>query len=131
MSNTITLLISSPLVCDYTQHCDDNEDEANCNLLEIWQTSYNKQKTPTISTFKDGEVTLMKTQVNASVRVSSVLDVDQDDASFTILINLNLKWNDPLIKFYYLKGQKEQNHITEELSKVIWMPSIKFHLGEK
>ena len=131
MSNTITLLISSPLVCDYTQHCDDNEDEAKCNLLEIEQTSYNKHKTPTISTFKDGKVSLIKTQVNATVMVSSVLDVDQDDASFTILINLNLKWNDPHIKFFYLKRQKAQNHITEKLSNKIWMPSIKFHLGEK
>ena len=131
MSGTITLLIVSPLVCDYTQHCDDNEDEANCKLLEIEQTSYNKHKTPTISTFKDGEVSLMKTQINASVRVSSVLDVDQDDASFTVLFDLNLQWNDPHVKFFYLKGQKEQNHITKELSKSIWMPSIKFFLGEK
>ena len=130
MSGTITLLIFSSSVCDYTQHCDDNEDEANCNLLEIEQ-SYNKHKAPTISTFKDGEVTLMKTQVNASVKVSSVLDVDQDDASFTILFHLNLRWKDPLLKFYYLKGQKEQNHITEKLSKRIWMPSIIFLLGEK
>ena len=131
MSGTITLLIVSPLVCDYTQHCDDNEDEANCKLLEIEQTSYNKHKTPTISTFKDGEVSLMKTQINASVMVSSVLDVDQDDASFTVLFDLNLRWNDPHVKFFYLKGQKEQNHITKELSKSIWMPSIKFFLGEK
>lgn len=123
-------MISFPLVCDYTQHCDDNEDEANCNLLETGQR-YNKHKTPTISTFKDGEVTLIKTQVNASVRVSSVLDVDQDDASFTILINVNLKWKDPHIKYFYLKGQKAQNHITEKLSEAIWMPSIKFNLGEK
>ena len=115
MSRTITLLSFSPLVCDYTQHCDDNEDEANCNLLEIEQ-SYNKHKAPTISSFKDGEVSLMKTQINASVRVSSVLDVDQDDASFTVLFDLNLKWNDPHVKFFYLKGQKEKNHITKELS---------------
>ena len=117
-------------MCDYTQHCDDNEDESNCNLLEIEQ-SYNKYKAPTISSFKNGEVTLMKTQINASVRVLSVLDVDQDDASFTVLFNLNLKWNDPHVKFFYLKGKKEQNHITKILSKKIWMPSIKFFLGEK
>ena len=128
---TITLLIFSSLVCDYTQHCDDNEDEANCNLLEIEQTGYNKHKTPTISSFKDGEVFLMKTQINASVRVSSVLDVNQDDASFTVLFDLNLKWNDPHVKFFYLKGQKEKNHVTKELSKIIWMPSIKFFLGEE
>ena len=126
----MTHLIFSSLVCDYTQHCDDNEDEANCNLLEIEQ-SYNKYKAPTISSFKDGEVTLMKTQINASVMVSSVLDVDQDDASFTVLFDLNLRWNDPHVKFFYLKGQKEQNHITKKLSKKIWMPSIKFFLGEK
>ena len=120
-----------PLVCDYTQHCDENEDETNCNLFEIEQKSYNKDKTPSVSVFKDGEVTLLKTQVNASIRVSSVLDVDQVDASFTVLFNLNLRWNDPHVKFYYLKGQKEQNHITEKLSKTIWMPSIKFLLGEK
>ena len=131
MCNNNRLLIPSSLVCDYTQHCDDNEDEANCNLLEIEQKSYNKDKTPSVSVFKDGEVTLLKTQVNASIRVSSVLDVDQVDASFTVLFNLNLRWNDPHVKFYYLKGQKEQNHITEKLSKTIWMPSIKFLLGEK
>ena len=130
MCNNNKLLIYSPLVCDYTQHCDDNEDEANCNLLEIEQ-SYNKHKAPIISTFKDGKVSLKKTQINASIRVSSVLDVDQDDASFTVLFNLNLKWNDPHVKFFYLKGKKEQNHITKNLSKRIWMPSIKFFLGEK
>ena len=68
-------------------------------MLEFEQRSYNKHKTPTISVFKDGEVKLMKTKVNASVRVSSVLDVNPDDATFTILFNLNLKWNDPHLQY--------------------------------
>ena len=99
-------------------------------MLEIEPSSYNKHKPPTISSFKDGEVTLMKTIVNASVNVSSVLDVDQDDATFTILFSLNLKWKDPYLKFNYLKRRKQQNHITEKFSNSIWMPSIKFLLGK-
>ena len=98
-------------------------------MLEFEQRSYNKHKTPTISVFKDGEVKLMKTKVNASVRVSSVLDVNPDDATFTILFNLNLKWNDPHLKFFYLKEKNEQNYITDNLSKTIWIPSMKFMLG--
>ena len=69
--------------------------------------------------------------MNVSVNVSSVLDVDQDDATFTILFNLNLKWKDPYLKFNYLKRKKRQNHITEKLSEGIWKPSIKFLLGKK
>ena len=98
-------------------------------MLEI-EPSYNKHKPPTISSFKDGEVTLMKTIVNASVNVSSVLDVDQDDATFTILFNLNLKWKDPYLNFNYLKRRIQQNHITEKFSSSIWLPSIKFLLGK-
>ena len=118
------------VVCDYTQHCDTSEDETNCNLLEIDTNSYNKHKTPTISVFKDGEVTLKKTKVNASVQVSSVLDVNQDDATFTTLFKLNLQWKDPNLKYRFLKKKKQQNYITENLSKSIWMPSLKFLLGK-
>ena len=73
--------------------------------------------------------TIRTSRVNASVRVSSVLDVNPDDATFTILFNLNLKWNDPHLKFFYLKEKNEQNHITDNLSKTIWIPSMKFMLG--
>ena len=100
-------------------------------MLEVKTPNYNKHKAPTISSFEDGEVFLMQTIVNASVNVSSVLDVDQDDATFTILFNLNLKWKDPYLKFNYLKRKKRQNHITEKLSERIWKPSIKFLLGKK
>ena len=112
-------------------HCDDDSDELNCDMIQIPNTGYDP-KVPPIRKVLDGTgASYPNIDVEVSISLLKIMDIDEEDSIISILFNICLKWTDPLLKFNFLKQEKTKNLITKDELKNIWTPQIKFSLLEK
>ena len=118
------LCIDSEQRCDNSIDCEDHSDELNCKTVIFPNFEYKSERPPSPETIKrfPSVITRRATDVNASVEIIQILDIDEVKSEVTIIFSVYLTWRDPRLKFLYLKKSKESNVIDEH----IWIPKFTF-----
>ena len=116
--------IDSSLVCDHDQHCDDMSDEEDCQIVHTDQ-HYEKVKPPRSSYKKDGHWRSVNTTIGVSIGIEYLMDLNEEEASMTILFNTKLSWKDLRLSYTFLKSTLGGNSITENLTG-LWTPGISY-----
>ena len=115
--------INSHLVCDNFDHCDGGEDEDNCNLIKK-SSKYNSQAPPTLKQKEGRETKFLKTEIHAFTDVLTVNDFDEDESKMYLTFNIQLRWQDKLLNFNFLKKDDLNNSVKS--TEVFWKPDVAF-----
>ena len=117
--------IDSELVCDANQHCDDNTDEENCSLIQL-NANYNSKRAPSLRIKKMREIEFTEATVTFSIYIYDLMEINQDDATFTILFLVSKTWKDQRLSFNFLKANTT-NGIAQNFSNV-WIPQFTYSI---
>ena len=115
--------IDSELVCDQNQHCNDNTDENNCNLVET-NKFYNKRTAPSERIKKWRDISFTKSKVVLNIFIYYVMEIDQDEASWTLLFSNTASWKDFRLHYKFLKTNMQNKVVLNQSD--IWIPNIKY-----
>ena len=115
--------IDSSLVCNNFPDCKAEEDERNCSFLFFDKFGYDTNRPPI--DYKDRQIKL--TTLQATFTVVKILDINEDDSIFDLHFKLQVQWFDKDVRFEFLKDQEYDNTLSEDLTKKIWFPKIKFY----
>ena len=115
--------IDSSLVCNNFPDCRREEDERNCSFLSFHKTGYDPIRPPI--DYKNTQIKLPSLQ--ATFEIFEILDINEDDSIFDLHFTLRVEWCDKDVTFDFIKDQKYENTLSEELRKQIWFPKIKFY----
>ena len=110
--------------CDSIGDCEDVSDEKQCKLVSMDKNKYLKDRPPT-PIFTD------KFQVNVSIDIRSVLDIQEVKMVLKLLFILDLSWFDNRLQFYNLKDDDNMNTLTYEDQEKVWTPTVLFDNTEK
>ena len=119
--------IDSDLVCDENQHCDDNSDEKNCNMIEL-KDSYNSKRAPSKRIKKNKMIEFTETTVEYSLYIDYLMEIDVDDATFSIQFMASKTWSDQRLSFNFLKDKGAKNGIAQNYSDV-WVPKFSYSIS--
>ena len=122
---TSGVCIDSELRCDNVEHCKDGSDEEHCDMVRIPPTGYRPDNPPVT------QVKFPYIDVETSVTVFDIININEVDSTISILFNVLLVWKDPLLDFKFLKQDKLKNRIKVEESNCIWKPDLQFSLLKK
>ena len=67
-----------------------------------------------------------KLNVNVSITIGSITNLDQTANTFEVKFILELKWTDPALTYVNLNSNGNRNKISEDQKFKLWMPKIKF-----
>ena len=110
--------------CDSIGHCEDVSDEKQCKLVNIDKNKYLKDRPPT-------PLNTDKFQVNVSINIRSVLDIQEVGMVLKLLFNLDLSWFDNRLQFYNLKDDDNMNTLSKIDQETVWTPTVLFDNTEK
>ena len=105
--------------CDGVNHCKDKTDERECSLVYI-DSSYDKNINPPPVGDK------AKTQVDISIDLISILEIDEIKSKFYVKYNLQTDWFDRRLSFYNLKENASMNILSPDKHDNIWVPNLIF-----
>ena len=118
---------------DHVQHKDlsltGGEDESKDLCKTIRADWYNyKWEDPPIDEKVMGESIIQNLQINTSVSIYELINVDTSKAEFTVVFSIKMEWFDKRLKFGFLKEDPLKNNIEYYFSgeKKIWTPNIDF-----
>ena len=57
-----------------------------------------------------------------------IIDIDEVEATFTIVFNITLEWTDHRMIFNFLHDDIRKNKITEDSRAIIWFPMLNYQL---
>ena len=75
-----------------------------------------------------GESIIQNLQINTSVTIYDLINVDTSKAEFTVVFSIKMEWFDKRLTFGFLKEDPLKNNIEYYFSgeKKIWTPNIDF-----
>ena len=75
-----------------------------------------------------GESIIQNLQINTSVTIYDLINVDASKAEFTVVFSIKMEWFDKRLTFGFLKEDPLKNNIEYYFSgkKKIWTPNIDF-----
>ena len=108
--------------CDQIPDCRDKSDERGCQLLVV-DEGYNKN-VPPITTIL-GQMGFVKTEVNISIVLLKIVDMEETDHKIDLQFQITLEWreNDRMV-FQNLKQDSSLNALSQEDIEKIWLPSV-------
>ena len=110
--------ISSGLRCDYKQHCPDNSDEENCELVRVGKDySADRPPQPGVRVSQEDDTQIL-TQVTADITVLDILDIDDSKSLFKLFFTLELQWTDLNLRYCYLHHDQSNNIIRKVLVRL-------------
>ena len=89
---------------------------------------YDSHKAPTKKIMVNNSLQFPATDVFASVTVFDLIDINEEDSVFSILFSLVLEWRDLNLNYNFLKENKENNIIKDQVYEAMWRPSVQFLL---
>ena len=112
--------IDSQFVCDNNQHCDDNTDENNCNLI-LFSQDYDSKAPPSERIKKKRQLQFTDTKVNVDVYIYFMMEINEEDSSWTLLFTNKATWHDHRLDFTFLK--EKRNPIKDNFTN-LWLPKM-------
>ena len=106
--------------CDGRDDCGDASDEDNCDKIKILP-SYPKEEPP-LPLRGDPY-----SYIFLDVDVTSVVEVEEVDSSFTVQFSMKMQWRETQLTFRNLKEETHLNTVTSEEAVTIWYPKILFY----
>lgn len=97
-------------------------------MVQIPQVHYDKFKAPTKKIVVNNSLLFPSTDVQASVTIFDLIDINEEESVFSILFSLVLEWKDLNLNFNFLKENKENNIIKDEIYEAMWQPRVQFLL---
>ena len=125
--------MDSKLRCDFKQHCVDNSDEKNCELITV-SPDYRLDRPPQPGTrvSQQDNTADSLTGVRADLTILDILDIDDTSSVFKVFFTLELQWTDLNLHYCYLHQDDNFNIISDDIIQQIWKPDIGFiHLSGK
>ena len=123
--------IDSELRCDNVQHCEDLSDEDHCDMVQVPITGYHSKAPPVTRVWDGQNVSFPNVDVETSITVVQIININEADSTISILFNVSLKWTDPLLNFTFLKNDKNINQIKAKEVDNVWKPVIHISLLQK
>ena len=105
--------------CDQLPQCKDKSDEKGCDLLTLPE-GYNKIVPP----FSMNKSSIVPVSVNVSLRLLTVIDIDENDNTIDLQFEIILTWRDYRISFSNLKDQSFLNALTDKNIQSLWLPLV-------
>ena len=106
--------------CNQVPECRDKSDEKGCRLI-VFENNYNKNIPPIGRTDDGGSV---PAQVNISITLMKVVEVEETDHSIHLQFRINLQWRENRVKYQNLKEKISLNALTENDIGKLWLPLI-------
>ena len=107
--------VSMDLRCNQLPDCRDKSDERNCQIL-VLEEGYNKNVPP------------IRAQENVNVNVSidllKLVNIDEDDYSIEIQFKITLKWKENRATYHNLKENVNLNALTQYDILTLWLPNV-------
>ena len=101
-------------------------DEKSCQMVSL-EEGYNKI-VPPYTTNEEllvyGKPSVEPVQVNISISLLNIVEIDEVDFSITFQFEINLEWFEYRAAFHNLKDKVYMNSLTEEDIKKLWLPMV-------
>ena len=102
--------------CNQLPDCEDLSDEDNCKVVVLGK-SYNRNVPPIKNKHE-------KVNVNISLDILKLVDIDEHDYSIEIQFSITLKWNETRATYQNLKEEKTMNGLTKGDISQLWLPEV-------
>lgn len=103
-------------------NCRDKSDERGCQLL-VLEGGYN-MKVPPITAVSSTNDTVVPTQVNISLVLKKVVEIEEVDHSIHLKFQIILEWKETRATFLNLKHDTTLNTLTDEDINRLWLPLV-------
>lgn len=104
--------------CDLVVDCPDKSDEANCDILRL-DSDYRSELFP-----REEDNSVLYVYVNISILAFP--KINTLELFYTADFILSMRWHDPRLVWYDLRGATDLNTLDKEKQKAIWSPSLSF-----
>ena len=111
--------------CDHVSDCGDGHDEVNCNILRH-KIGYNKHLVPQNSLSSPQSSRDNRLQLNASVSIISIFDINEATNELKVQMSISLSWFDSALNFTNLHNETSHNLLTFNETDSIWRPRLNF-----
>ena len=101
--------------CNQLPKCRDESDEGNCQIL-ILKEGYNMAVPP----IEKGD----PVNVNVSIDVLRLVDIDEDDFSIEIQFEISMKWKENRATYHNLKKKDSLNALHKNDFEKLWLPEV-------
>ena len=101
--------------CNQKFDCRDESDERNCRVL-VLNDGYNKRLPP--------KNTGNSVDVNVSMGILRIVDIDENDYSIEIQFEISMMWNDNRVTYQNLKTRDSLNALKETDFEHLWLPKV-------
>ena len=88
---------------------------------------YNSKRAPSQRIKKNKKIEFTETTVTFSIYIHYLMEINQDDATFTILFMASQSWTDQRLSFNFLKNEDVKNGIAQNHSN-IWIPKFTYSI---
>ena len=112
--------IDSELVCDNNQHCNDNTDESNCNMIQFSE-DYDPRAPPSERIKDKRQIKFTDTKVIVDVYIYFLMEINEEDSSWSLLFSNTATWKDHRLNFNFLKNNR--NPVKENFTN-LWQPNM-------
>ena len=118
--------ISMPQRCDQFPDCQDRSDEKGCQLL-VLNEGYNKDVPPFSYVPPYTDARIFPAEVNVSIDLISVMNIDEVDNSIDLKFEIKLEWYDHRLTYNNLKENRIfLNKLNATDLQRIWLPLITY-----
>ena len=108
----------------------DGEDESKdlCHSIRADWYNYKWEDAPVDENVMGDNIMQKPLQINTSVHIYDLVNVDISNAQFTVVFGIKMEWFDKRLTFGFLKKDDLRNNIEYYLTgeKKIWTPEIDF-----
>jgi len=122
--------ISSKLVCDGSQDCEDESDEARCQKV-IHNQKYDMTvppRPPDVENITESSYC----KIHMKVEILDIMDIDYWKGTCLVYFKLILNWYDSNLQFTYLWNDSNKNVLNKTTENTIWTPVYDYmHVEDK